>query len=270
MDFCGVNQLTVGIVGCGHLGQGIALSLIQNGFPKEKLMLSYRGNPATYQQLKEKGLVSCLCENQTILEQADILLLTVKPQDMMSMQGNRAAKDALIVSCAAGLPISLLQKVFSTEQIYRMMLSGPDTILEGKGVAAIYPEQEVLARLLDQMRVQKIPLSGEADLNVFSAAVCLPAAMLQESDPEKVHAGVASIGKEYPMFLDLYDWAKQARPSLNTQEEIDAYIAKMATKGGITEAIGNSLKRKEPFADALHKGIERGIEISAAVQNALK
>jgi pyrroline-5-carboxylate reductase len=42
------NYIKIGIIGCGHLGQAILESLINHGFFKENIFISYKGNPSTY------------------------------------------------------------------------------------------------------------------------------------------------------------------------------------------------------------------------------
>ena len=43
-DFEALNNLKIGIVGCGHLGQAIAQKLISGGLKKTNLLISYGGN----------------------------------------------------------------------------------------------------------------------------------------------------------------------------------------------------------------------------------
>lgn len=40
----------IGIVGCGHLGQAMAVSLLRQGYLKQNILISHQGNPATYQR----------------------------------------------------------------------------------------------------------------------------------------------------------------------------------------------------------------------------
>ncbi len=60
-----------------------------------------------------------------------------------------------------------------------MMFSGPDTIASGKGVAAIYPEHEHLKLLLRCIKLTHIRTMTENDLDIFTAGVCMPAALLK-------------------------------------------------------------------------------------------
>ncbi|WP_269849679.1 NAD(P)-binding domain-containing protein [Methanosarcina horonobensis] len=56
-----INE-TISIIGAGHLGKTLAQMLIECGFPKEKLMISYGGKISTFESIKKAGLI----ENFTV------------------------------------------------------------------------------------------------------------------------------------------------------------------------------------------------------------
>ncbi len=260
-----INSLKVGIVGCGHLGQAMAQALVSQGLAKENLFISYRGNPLTYQKLKSQGLDSCLTTNRRLFQEAGIVLITVKPQDILGLKETLVSSRALIVSCMAGIPIELLNGILETD-VYRMMCSGPDTIISGRGVAAFYPEHEYLKLLLDSMNLTHIKIMAESDIDIFTAGVCMPAALLKVENPTECKRAVDKIGREYPLISELYAWAIGALPHFQDKKDRDAYIERMITKGGVTDAIINSLQRGEPLDAALKKGVVRTKEISREVR----
>lgn len=261
-----VNNIKIGVIGCGHLGQAFAKSLINHGFRKEDVLISYKGNTSTYKKITQLGLDTCISENKKIFNEADVIFITIKPQDFMSLKEIPLSKNTLIVSCIAGLSIEILKNIFKAN-IFRMMLSGPDTIVSGKGVAALYPYNELIDSILNKMKLCIFEISREEDMNIFTAGVCLPAALLQEKDEVIIENAVNEIGIDCAMFLNLYDWAKKTVPSFNTEIEKTQYISKMITKGGVTEAIIDSLKSGEEFITALRKGIARGNNISLEISN---
>jgi pyrroline-5-carboxylate reductase len=251
----------IGILGCGHLGQAIALSLIRHGFHKENLFLSYRGNPQTRRKLEEAGLDSRIVESDDLFRQAEIIFLTVRPQDIAVPSFPKASGNSLPVSCMAGVSLRVLNRVLGAESC-RMMPSGPDTLLSGQGVAAFYPKNERLERLLQSLEIRTLPASNEQDLNVFTAGVCLPAAMLIEEDREKSQKAIERIGTSFPLLPELYEWALDVLPHFDNSLEKDLYVNKMATKGGVTEAIVTSLKSGATLDAALMEGIRRSGEIA--------
>ena len=55
-----INEKQIGMVGFGHLGSSIAEALLNGGFSKSNLMISYRGSRATRDRVSELKLESCV------------------------------------------------------------------------------------------------------------------------------------------------------------------------------------------------------------------
>jgi len=266
-----LSDIKIGIVGCGHLGQAMLEVLISHGFIKENIYISYNGNPFTFEKLEKLGATICLSENEKIFNEADIIFLTVRPQDVKKLQGISIPKNTMVVSCLAGVSVELLKNIFSTNntKIFRMMVSGPDTIVLEKGIATVYPYHELVSCTLKKMSLHIFEVLNESDIDIFTTGVCLPAALLFADNELAINEAVNEIGEDYANFLDIYEWAKGVLPSFNTESEKIEYISKMITKGGITEAIINSLKSGETFITALRKGISRSQDISREISHSI-
>jgi pyrroline-5-carboxylate reductase len=259
-----LNTLKVGIVGCGHLGRAIALSLIKHGLDRDNLLVSYRGNPGTRRSLEDDGLSSCIADNDTLFKEAGIILLTVKPQELggLRIPGNLGGR--LLASCVAGAPLKLLGELFSAT-VSRMMFSGPDTILSDKGVATVYPHNDSLVRLIRFLDLRFIEVGSESDLNVFTAGVCLPAAILKIGNLDEAFISIDRLRNDFPLLSGLFDWAV-GLPELKDRRQQDDYIARMVTKGGVTEAIVKCLEAGDPLDVALRRGIARTREITGEIE----
>jgi pyrroline-5-carboxylate reductase len=106
-------------------------------------------------------------------------------------------------------------------------------------------------------------LQDEDDMHVFTVGVCLPAALLIANKKSmNIEDAVEIIGQEYTGFKEIYFWAKNVLPAFDSEEEQEKYIEHMSTKGGITEAIVESLNSGNTFLDSLRNGITRSKEIS--------
>jgi pyrroline-5-carboxylate reductase len=263
-----LNNLKVGIMGCGHLGQAIARSMITHGLEKKNLLVSYGGNPRTYQKLEAQGMTSCLASNQRLFRESGIVFITVKPQDMLEQKETFVPCKAFVVSCMAGVSIELVNKILGM-QVYRMMFSGPDTIVSGKGVAAMYPEHEHLKLLLRSMNLTYIQTVTENDLNIFTAGVCMPAVLLKADNPAENKQAIDRIEKEYPLLSELFAWASKALPHFDNSADKEAYVDRMITKGGVTDAMIKSIASGAPLDDTLREGIARTKEISMEIQRSI-
>ena len=70
------------------------------------------------------------------------------------------------------------------------------------------------------------------------------------------------LSRVYPDFPEICSWARDVLPEFEREEDKRDYIRKMATRGGITEAVVKSLERGDDLLTALKQGIERSREIS--------
>ncbi len=143
------------------------------------------------------------------------------------------------------------------------MPSGPDTILKKKGIVALFPYQDLLGRFLFEMGFKVYKLRREEDLHIFTAGVCLPAALLAAKKLNgTIDNAILEIAKDYPDFGIIYQWAINALPNLDTEAEKDEYIRKMTTKAGITACMIDSIYKNEGFLRAIRNGIARSKAIS--------
>jgi len=253
---------SIGIIGCGHLGSAIALQLISGGFPLDRLRVSRGKSDGSLKKILDVGLGPCLSGNEEICRDCSIIFITVPPQSLPELQDLSFPKDALVVSCMAGVSLQAIRRFLGFNAV-RMMPSGPDTILEGKGIAAIYPHNQALSRILQALGLRVFELAEEDQMHAFTAGICLPAALLASGDDEEAgEKACRCLSQQCPPFSEIFSWARDVRPHLEKQEDKEDYIRKMATSGGITEAIIRCLGRGEDLTAALKNGIDRSREIS--------
>lgn len=265
----------VGIAGFGHLGRSLAAPLVRNGFPKDRLLISYRGSETTHRAACNLGLDGCLTSTEDLLMRADVAVVATRPQDALSLTGFEVKRGALIVSCMAGLSVDLLELVFRTE-VKRMMCSGPDSILEGRGIATLYPYDERVESLLELMRLRVYATSDEAELDSFTIGICIPAMLLNvRADWRDVRTALRCMELSYPVYGALQNWIDDIMPeTLQNGAEVETASVRSAerlknvsTRGGVTEAMMNALRQGSGFGEALQIGIERGREIRDEVRD---
>ena len=138
---------SIGIIGCGHLGRAIALQLVSCGLPLNRLRVSRGKSDGSLQKIIDAGLGPCLAGNEEICRECSIIFICIRPQSLPELEDLDFSRDALIVSCLAGVSLPAIRRLLGVEAV-RMMPSGPDTILEGTGIAAIYPHNQALSQIL--------------------------------------------------------------------------------------------------------------------------
>jgi pyrroline-5-carboxylate reductase len=252
----------IGIIGCGHLGRALAEALIDSGYPKEMLRVSYSGSSSTFEKIKSAGLLGNISDNEEICRRSAVIFITVRPQSVESLRSISFPSSALVVSCMAGISRASLKSMLGID-VCRMMPSGPDTIKERQGVAAIYPRDDSLQEILSLMGLRAYELLDEDLMHAFTVGMCLPAALLVAEkkglDPSQC---VDDFVQEHPVFPEIGSWARNVQPSFDSDEARDEYVRRTSTKGGITEAMIDSLNSGCAFLTALERGISRSREIA--------
>jgi len=260
---------TIGIIGAGSLGRTLAETFIEHGFPKEKLMISYGGKPSTFESIKKAGLIGNIIDNKVICQKSTIIFIAIKPQSLKELKNLPFTNNSLVVSCMAGISLASMEGALGIDML-RIMTSGPDTIKGKKGIVAVYPQNDTLINILSFLSLKVHELQDEENIHVFTVGVCLPAALLIANKKGlNIENSIEVIENEYSDFREIYNWAKDVLPVFDSERSQMSYIEHMSTKGGITEAIVNSLNSGDTFLDSLRKGIVRSKEISIFARFAL-
>lgn len=257
-----LSNETIGIIGAGFLGRTLAETFIEHGFPKEKLMISYGGRPSTFESIKKASLIGNITDNKVICQKSTIIFIAIKPQSLKELKDLPFTSSSLVVSCMAGISLASLEGALGID-MFRIMTSGPDTIKGKKGIVAVYPQNDSLTNILSFLSLRVHELHDEENMHVFTVGVCLPAALLIANKKGiNIEDSIETIEKEYCDFREIYNWVKNVLPVFDSEKAQTDYIEHMSTKGGITEAIVNSLNSGDTFLDSLRKGISRSKEIS--------
>jgi pyrroline-5-carboxylate reductase len=83
-----------------------------------------------------------------------------------------------MVSCMAGISLHAIKRHLGADDAVRMMPSGPATLQEKRGIAAVYPHNDILARILSALDLQVYVLPAKDLMHVFTVRVFLPVALL--------------------------------------------------------------------------------------------
>lgn len=150
---------TIGVIGAGVMGEALISGLVRAGIHDRIVVAEKR--PERAEQLKALYPVD-VTGNVGAASEAEVLLLVVKPQDMRALLAeihDDISPDTLVISLAAGIPLSVLQAGLPAHQaVIRAMPNTPALVDEGMTALA-------------------------------ASEVCTPAQL------EQAHAVLASVGK---------------------------------------------------------------------------
>ena len=227
---------SIGVIGCGHLGSAIALQLVSGGFPIDRLRVSRGKSDGSLEKIIDAGLGPCLAGNEEICRDCSIIFICIRPQSLPELEALAFSKDALVVSCLAGVSLSAIRGLLGVEAV-RMMPSGPNSILEGKGIAAIYPHNQALSQILQALGLRVFELAEEDQIHVFTAGICLPAALLASGEDEETEEKACrSLSRQYSDFPEIFSWARSVLPHLEREEDKRITSGRWPPVGGLPRA----------------------------------
>ena len=135
-----MSQFKFGFLGGGQMAIAIARGAVASGIAAEPHIAFFDSSPHQYAVLRERFPASNLLETSTdLFAGCNRIVLAVKPQTLSDFASNfrpLITEDHLLVSIAAGIPLSKLTNWFGTERIIRVMPNTPCQSLQGaSGIA---------------------------------------------------------------------------------------------------------------------------------------
>lgn len=167
--------MRISFIGGGKMGEAILRSILTDGIAKAADIMVSDISPERREKLNQEYGVHTTLQNREAVESADIIVLAVKPQDMVSLlPGLRPLKEQqLVISIAAGITLDTLGKGLEHHLLIRAMPNMPAQISEGVTVwtatAQVSDEQkEEAARVLAATGSQ-IYVAGEKYIDMATA-----------------------------------------------------------------------------------------------------
>lgn len=118
---------TVAVIGTGKIGELMLSGLLRAGWPVDRLLATAR-RPARAAEISARYGIRVV-DNLTAVTEADVLAISVKPQDATALLGEIGPKvpaDKLVISLCAGLPISFFaRRLAEGTPVVRVMTNTP-------------------------------------------------------------------------------------------------------------------------------------------------
>ncbi|MDP8033269.1 pyrroline-5-carboxylate reductase [Pasteurella atlantica] len=126
-------------IGAGNMAFAVINGLIKKNYPTNQIIACNKSNQARRTELAELGVTVNLTNCEAV-QQADVVILAVKPQMMRDVCGEFSdlnLNDKWIISVAAGISVECLEKLLpSAQNIIRTMPNTPALI--GEGVTGLF------------------------------------------------------------------------------------------------------------------------------------
>lgn len=153
-----MNQLLkrqkIGFLGAGNMAQVMIKGLLESGVTRSDHIFVSNRTPGKLQKLHDLYKIQSLDTNESLVENSDIVILAVKPQDLLMAIEPIAStfhEDQIVISLAAGIKMQTLQKYLPQVRLVRLMPNTPSLI--GRGVIGYFTgaSDEALATLMEDL-----------------------------------------------------------------------------------------------------------------------
>ncbi|MCW8330547.1 pyrroline-5-carboxylate reductase [Photobacterium sp. SDRW27] len=139
-----MEQRSIAFIGAGNMARSIIAGLVCSGYSADKITATAPG-PDRREPLARDYGIHTSDDNLSAAEQADVIVLAVKPQLMEQVCQPLQAIDfsgKLVISIAAGIPAQRLNEMLATElNLVRVMPNTPSLI--GKGMSGMFAPSTV-------------------------------------------------------------------------------------------------------------------------------
>lgn len=142
-----MQHRSIAFIGAGNMSRSIIGGLVKNGYPANHITAA---NPSTgkLEALAQDFSVNTTTDNAEAAQNADVIVLAVKPQLMADMLGSLTQSkvdlsNKLLVSIAAGIPIARLNEMLGGDahNIVRTMPNTPSLL--GLGLTGLFADIKV-------------------------------------------------------------------------------------------------------------------------------
>lgn len=142
----GLVQRKIGFIGAGNMCKAMLSGFLAKGIAKNALMVSDHKHE-NIQQIAKRFGVATTVSNSDLAADADIIILAVKPQQMVSAieSMGKVSGSKTVISIAAGIEVKQLQRFLQNGSVHviRAMPNTPAVI--GEGITTLYSPQTLSA-----------------------------------------------------------------------------------------------------------------------------
>jgi pyrroline-5-carboxylate reductase len=264
----------IGFIGGGNMASSLISGLIASGHASQNIWVS-DVNPDALKTLADNLRVNVSSSNEVIVNEADVIVLAVKPQIMGEVAQPIAAaiqkKSPLVVSIAAGISQRSLSRWLGAETaIVRCMPNTPALVLTG--ATALHANHKVSAeqRNLAETILRSVGIAlwvqDESQLDVVTAVSGSGPAyfflLMETMEKTAVELGLSEVTARLLVQQTALGAAKIALESSESPEQLRKRVT---SPGGTTQRAIETFQQggfNELVNKALHAARDRSIEMS--------
>ena len=244
------------VIGLGNMGEAIvrrlaSLKSVYDIYAADKNISKLQKSEREYGTKSDSSY--------TDLDNADFIILAVKPQDFESLATeikDRISKNAILLSIAAGVSISKIQKLFGHDKIVRAM---PNIGLRVEQGITVWKSANLGAEDTENAKKLLSDISGNFEAKSEDLLDAVTA--ISGSGPayffylaQALEKSAVNLGISAEEASQLVRKTLSAAAALQDDKSYDELIKEVASKGGTTEAALKTLEA-QGFALAVEKAV---------------
>ncbi|MCC7300531.1 MAG: pyrroline-5-carboxylate reductase [Verrucomicrobia bacterium] len=267
-----VMESKVVFVGAGNMAEAIVSGMVAAQFCAAEKIIMTDVRPERLADLEAEYGVSTSTDN-SVVKNAEIIVLAVKPQMMMDVLKGIAPvlrKETLIISIAAGISSAKIEAALGGKRrVVRVMPNTPALVGQGASAIAAGTNADEADIEVAETILGCVGLTVRVNETEIDAVTALsgsgPAYVFYLLEGMLAAAEKMGLDRETARKLALKTVEGAARLMEDSGEEANVLRAKVTSKGGTTEAAIRSLDQsgvKEAVIQALLAAQRRSVELS--------
>eukprot|EP01129_Flabellula_baltica_P001468 TRINITY_DN1136_c0_g1_i2.p1 TRINITY_DN1136_c0_g1~~TRINITY_DN1136_c0_g1_i2.p1 ORF type:complete len:276 (+),score=78.18 TRINITY_DN1136_c0_g1_i2:299-1126(+) len=257
----------IAFIGAGNMAKAIIAGLVSSGYPSNQITATAPSETRRLPMEEEYGIRTS-ADNIAAAEEADVVVLSVKPQIMEEVCRPLQSIDyskKLVISVAAGVTVEGLNEMLATEtRLVRVMPNTPSLI--NKGMSGLYaapsvtPEDKQFAEKFMSSVGEVCWVDQESGINkVIAAAGSAPAYFFLFMEAMQSEAVSQGFDKETARFLVQQSALGAAEMvKANPELELMKLREQVTSKGGSTAQAIDTFK-KNNLSDIVAKAMKAAI-----------
>lgn len=149
-----LKSMKIGFIGAGNMSQTIIKGIIESKLIRPEQIIVSNRTPGKLIKVTELFHVQTREHNEHIIEECDVIILAMKPQDLsaaVEVFANHIEPHQTIISLAAGINLKSLEKMMPIGRLVRLMPNTPSVI--GRGVIGFLTQNqnEIVGDLMEDL-----------------------------------------------------------------------------------------------------------------------
>ena len=269
----------IGFIGGGNMASSLISGLIASGHSPQQIWVSDI-NPDTLKTLAANLNVNASASNDAVVNEADVIVLAVKPQTLSAVAKSIAPliqqRKSLVVSIAAGISQSSLSNWLGADTaIVRCMPNTPALVLTGATALhandKVSKEQRSLAENIMRSVGIALWVESESELDAVTAVSGSgPAYYFLLMEAMEKAALELRLSETTARLLVQQTALGAAKIALESSESPEQLRKRVTSPGGTTQQAIETFQQggfTELVSKALHAARDRSIEMSKQTEN---